>query len=92
MIADLFLTRRVLEDRLVVPQTSILRDENGFSVYIVDRSGGAPAARRVAVETGPTFGGDTVVTEGLTSGDEVIVTGQNSVTDGDGLEIISTES
>jgi len=92
MIADLFLTRRVLDDRLVVPQTSILRDETGFSVYVVDRSGGTPVARRVDVVPGPSYGGDTVVTEGLADGDEVIITGQNSVTDGDGLEIIRSES
>lgn len=92
MIADLFLTRRVLENRLVVPQTAILRDENGFSVYTVDRSGEVPVARRVDVVPGPTYGGETVVSEGLNAGDEIIITGQNSVTDGDGLEIIRTES
>jgi membrane fusion protein (multidrug efflux system) len=92
MIADLLITRRVLEDQLVIPQTSILHDEQGYSVYIVDRSSGTPAARRVRITTGPSYGGRTVVEDGLESGAEVIVTGQNSVTDGDLLEILSTES
>lgn len=83
MIADLKVTRRVLENQMVIPQTSILRDENGTSVYVAVEDGGQLVADRKPIRLGPSYAGMTVVADGLVSGDEVIVTGQTSVTEGD---------
>ena len=83
MIADLKVTRRVLENQMVIPQTSILRDENGTSVYVAVQDGGQLVADRKPIRLGPSYAGMTVVADGLVSGDEVIVTGQTSVTEGD---------
>lgn len=87
MIADLKLTRRVLADRIVIPQTSILRDENGSSVYLAVSSTNGKIAERRAIELGPSFAGETVVMDGLSAGDELIVAGQMSVTEGDRIDV-----
>jgi membrane fusion protein (multidrug efflux system) len=90
MIVSLLITRVRLEDRLVVPQTAILRDENSSSVFVVNRSSGQPTAERRTIRTGASYGGRVVVEEGLFDGDEVIVVGQTNVTEGDAVEIAST--
>ena len=87
MIADLKLTRRVLADRIVIPQTSILRDENGSSVYLAISAANGKIAERRAIVLGPSFAGETVVMEGLSAGDELIVAGQMSVTEGDRIDV-----
>jgi multidrug efflux pump subunit AcrA (membrane-fusion protein) len=74
MIANLQITRARLEDRLVVPQTAVLRDENAQSVFVVTRTDGTARAERRTVTTGAS---------GLEPGDEVIVVGQTIVTEGD---------
>lgn len=89
MIADLKLTRKVLDDQIVVPQTAILRDENGMSVYLaVDAADGKIAERRT-IQLGPSYDGQTVVATGLQAGDEIITAGQTSVTEGDAV-IVTT--
>jgi len=89
MIADVQITRRVLQDVLVLPQTAILRDENGSSVYIVNKNASRTTAERKSIELGPSFGGQTVIEAGLTAGDEVISTGQTMVAEDDQVEIIN---
>lgn len=83
MIANLQITRARLEDRLVVPQTAVLRDENAQSVFVVTRTDGTARAERRTVTTGASFGGRVVIESGLEPGDEVIVVGQTIVTEGD---------
>lgn len=83
MIADVFVTRAVLNNQFVLPLTAILRDETGSSVYVVDRSSASPLAARRQITVGASYGGRVVITSGLTGGDEVIVVGQTIVTEGD---------
>ena len=90
MIADLFLTRKQLENQTVIPQTSILRDELGNSVYVVNRSSGTAVAERKSVYLGASYDGQTVVTSGLEIGDEVIVVGHTRITDGDAVESVGS--
>ncbi len=92
MLADVFVTRSVLENQFVLPQTSILRDENGSSVYVVDRSSGNPTASRRRVTTGVSYGGETVISSGLNDGDEVIIVGQTTVTEGDLVSAVNGSS
>lgn len=88
MIADLFITRTVLQNVLVVPQSAIVRDESDQpSVFVVDRSGEAPVALQRPVSLGPSANGLTVVESGLREGDELLVAGQSQVTDGDPIRI-----
>lgn len=88
MIADLFVTRTVLEDVLVVPRSAIVRDEDDrSSVYVVDRSAEPPVARQRVITVGPTSNGLAVVESGLEAGREVLVAGQSQVTDGDPIRV-----
>jgi len=89
MIADVFVTRAVLTSQIVLPQTSVLHDELGASVYIVDRSDGSARAVRRTVSLGASYGGKTVIAGGLEEGAEVIVVGQTVVTEGDLVEPVS---
>lgn len=92
MIADLFVTRNTLDDVIVVPQSAVLRDEGGNSVYVVDRSGPRPTAERRIVELGNANSGRVQVISGLDIGDELITVGANSVAPGDAIEITSNDS
>jgi membrane fusion protein (multidrug efflux system) len=92
MIADLFVTRNTHEAVIVVPQSAILRDEGGNSVYVVDRSGQRPTAKRRVVELGNTNSGRVQVISGLEVGDELITVGANSVAPGDAVEVAVGDS
>jgi membrane fusion protein (multidrug efflux system) len=89
MIATVIVTRKTIENALVVKQSAILRDEFGSSVYVVDRSSGQPTALRRTIKIGPSNRGMVVVTDGLSEGAELITVGQSNVAPGDLLEIES---
>ena len=87
------LNRAGAKDALVVPQTAVLRDINGDSIFIVEQregQGEAPAilnAKRVPVKLGPSSGGQVVVATGLAPGAQVVVRGQASLTTGDRVRV-----
>jgi membrane fusion protein (multidrug efflux system) len=87
MITDVKLTRRKLEGQMVIPQTSVLRDETGTSVYVVEMDGSNTVAQRRIVTLGASYQGQTVVTAGLSAGDRVITAGQTAVADGDQVTV-----
>lgn len=82
MTARLDLTRRVVEDALVVPEPAVVRDEEGPGVFVVVPGEDGPTARRRAVQLGPRGRDGVVLLEGVRSGDEVVVTGQQTLADG----------
>jgi membrane fusion protein (multidrug efflux system) len=92
MIADVFVTRSSVAAAIVIPQSAVLRDEEGSSVYVVDRSGPRPTAQRRIVTLGDSYGGNVVVSTGLESGDELITVGANNVAPGDFVETIGDGS
>lgn len=83
MIADLLITRKTWEDQIVVPQNAILRDENGYTVYVVED--GRAVLRDI--DPGPSNDGRTRVRDGLMAGDVLIVRGQSNVTTGDAVRV-----
>jgi RND family efflux transporter MFP subunit len=94
MIANLLVTRQTMENQLVIPQSSILRDENRVTVFVVTSPGDGTMqiAERRTIEVGASFAGRAVVLSGLTAGDEIIVVGQTNVTEGDAVEIANRSS
>jgi membrane fusion protein (multidrug efflux system) len=66
------------EERVVVPQEALLADQEGVYVFIVE--GDKAAVRRV--KPGGESGTDTVVQEGLSGGEQIIVEGLQSVRPG----------
>lgn len=89
MVVNLEVTRRVWEDVLIVPRTVLVRNEEGFQLFVVRQQSDPPVAEMRRVKTGAASGSLILVEEGLEPGDEVIVTGQTNVSDGDFLRILS---
>lgn len=87
MVARLFVTREQLENVLVVPRATVMRDENGMGVYVVERRGDTAVASRRNVVTGSSYGGNVVLISGVETGDEVVVVGQNNLTQGDEVQV-----
>lgn len=87
MVANVHVRRAQLDDVLVVPQTAVLRDENGTALFVVDRSGAQAVAERRSITLGPSYAGRVVITNGLAAGDEVIIVGQTNVTPGDAVAV-----
>lgn len=68
-----------LDKAVLAPDEAIQHAPDGLFVYIVSDDG---KAHRQVVEVGPSDGGNTVVTSGLTAGQHVVVGGQYRLVDG----------
>ena len=66
------------EERVVVPQAALIADQQGIYVFIVED--GKAATRRVKV--GQAVGGSVVITDGLSGGELVVITGIQSLKPG----------
>ena len=90
MVVRMDVTRSILENVIVVPTEAIVRDERGTSVFIVTQdSSGAVATRRV-VELGPNAGETIVIRSGVAAGDQIIVSGAGSLTEGERVRVTET--
>lgn len=67
------------QEKLVIPQSALLLDQQGAYVLKVDQSKKVVLQR---IKTGDEYGTSLVVTEGLKAGDEVIVSGQQKTRPG----------
>lgn len=92
MIVELQVNRSTLQDVLIIPRTAVLRDEEGSSVFISRIENGAKFAELVNVTTGMSSGPIIQIINGLEEGDEVVVLGMRSLSIGDQLNIIQTET
>jgi len=89
MLAELLVARNRHDAVLTLPRNALVPDELGPGVYVVvDTPDGAIAQRRPVV-VGPDAVGFVIIESGLDAGDEVIVLGQHSVSDGDPVEVSS---
>ncbi len=90
MVAQLLVERDDLANVLVVPREAVLRDELGSAVFVVKRGSDSLAtATRQSIKLGASYGGRVVVAEGLSAGDEVIISGQTLLTDGDFVRVVA---
>ena len=88
MVVRLGVTRDVLRDVISVPIDAVVRDERGTSVFVVATdSVGAFVAERRAVELGPQSGAEVVLTSGVASGEQVVVSGQSGLAPGDRVRV-----
>ncbi|RQP06102.1 MAG: efflux RND transporter periplasmic adaptor subunit [Paracoccus sp. BP8] len=69
--------------RLVLPEAAILQRDNGAHVWVVSREGdqGTVSLRRIEV-LGPPIGRSVTVASGLSPGEEVVIRGIHSLTEG----------
>ena len=92
MIVDLQVKRSTLQNVLIIPRTAVLRDEEGTSVFISRVENGIKNAELVDVSTGMSSGPVVQILSGLEEGDEVVVSGMRSLSIGDQLNVIQTET
>jgi membrane fusion protein (multidrug efflux system) len=88
MVANMSVTRRRVDDAIVVPQDALVRVEDGYVVFVLAERAGTTVAERRAVELGPTRRNLVVVESGVSVGEELIVVGQKSVADGDRVNVV----
>ncbi|CAN5790621.1 efflux RND transporter periplasmic adaptor subunit [soil metagenome] len=89
MVANLQVARRAVGEALLVPQSAVLRRDDGYVVYVVTERDGQPVAEVRDVIPGASEGGRVVIEQGLNAGDRVIVVGQQQVSTGDRLRIVN---
>ncbi len=89
MIAGVEIATERLEEALVVPQTSVLRTEDGYQVFIVVEEDGDLFARPRGVTLGPSYADLTVLESGIEAGERVIVRGQQLVEAGDRVRVVN---
>ncbi len=75
------------ENSLVVPSIIVKQDIKGNYLYRVESNNGELVAGKVYVETGRSYNDQTVIEKGIKSGDRVIVSGFNQVSDGAKISI-----
>lgn len=88
MVANMSVTRRRVEDAIVVPQDALVRVEDGYVVYVVVSRDGMVVAEERSVELGPTRRNLVVIESGLSVGERLIVLGQKMVADGDRVNVV----
>jgi RND family efflux transporter MFP subunit len=88
MLAELRVARVQHTDVLTLPRSAVVNDEIGPGVYVVERNGDSAVARRRPVVLGADAIGFVIVESGLSAGDEVVVLGQHSISDGDAVDVV----
>ncbi|MFZ0391023.1 MAG: efflux RND transporter periplasmic adaptor subunit [Calditrichia bacterium] len=84
MVANVQLLRRSFTDIIVVPLDAVIETEQGRYVFVSD--GGV--AKKVMVDLQAVYQ-DSVFVNGLSSGQKLVVVGQQELTDGDSLELVN---
>jgi len=76
------------KNALVVPAISVGRDAKGAFLFVITQEEGKQKAVKKYVTTDRSSEGQTLVTEGLNAGDQVVVEGYNEVANGDVVKIV----
>lgn len=88
-LAKLRLKEYTNEAALVLPSNVIQQDNKGSFVFVVDNNNGTPVAQKKYITIGKTNNeNQTMVTGGLTEGEQVIVEGFNLVNNGLQVKIV----
>lgn len=86
MIAKLKINDAVLKNVLAVPSNVIQKSAEGMYVLVAKNENGIKTAVKHMVKTGAEYNGVTVITQGLTEGDNIITFGYSEVVDGQRIE------
>jgi RND family efflux transporter MFP subunit len=81
--------------RMAVPLSAIVRspqNDGQYGLYVVDQQGGKAVARLRPVKLGPLLGNTVVVSEGIKSGETVVVKGTTLIIDGEQVRVVPTSS
>jgi membrane fusion protein (multidrug efflux system) len=86
LIAKLKINDEVLKNVILVPSNIIQRSADGAYVLIAQMKNGKKTAVKKMVKTGVEYDGNTVITDGLNEGDNIITFGYTEVVDGQGID------
>ena len=75
------------DSAIVVPSNIIKQDQRGQYLYVISDLPENPVAKKVYIETGMSYGAETLVSEGIEKGEKVVTNGYNQVTDGSPVEV-----
>lgn len=92
MVVDLQIKKSTLENVIIVPRTAVLRNEQGMSVFRSRDVNGIKVAELVDVRTGSSSGALVQILNGLQDGDEIVVSGMRTLSNGDELNVLSNET
>ena len=87
MFADVSFRTDTSADTIVIPTEAILTSGQDQYVFVVEDG----TARQVPVRTGLTGSGVTEITEGLEDGQQLVTVGQEYLSDGEAVRIVSGE-
>ncbi|MCC5926468.1 MAG: efflux RND transporter periplasmic adaptor subunit [Bacteroidetes bacterium] len=90
MVADMHVLRQQFENQIVIPRTAVIRNEEGNSVFVVQRENGVERAATRRIDISLASGDFVIIASGLDEGDELIVSGLTAVGEGDRLNITGT--
>lgn len=88
-VANVEIANQRLRGVIVVPQSAILRTEDGYQVFVAVGQEGNLVADARAVRLGPSYANRTVIEEGLSEGDRLIVRGQQLVDVGNRVRVLN---
>ena len=88
MVANVQVERMRQEQVIVVPQDLVQRTEEGFQVFVAERSGDSVTARARSVELGASYANQVVITAGLSAGERLITAGHRQVDDGSMIRLM----
>ena len=84
---EMAVTIRVVKDNIpeaiVIPQDAVIDTDQGRIVFVADQN----VARSVPVALGSTSGGQVLVTDGLATGDTLIVVGHRNLVNGEAIQV-----
>jgi hypothetical protein len=76
---------------LIVPLSAVVKsaiDSDKYALMVVEQKGDVEIARLRTVELGDVMGNGVAVTQGVASGERVVVTGASLLVDGDPVRVI----
>jgi len=87
MLANIRFQDFEIDSALVVPSIIVKEDFKGKYLYVLEKEGDKSIARKKYVETSYSNDTSTMITNGLSAGDQVIVEGYNLVKDGSEIKV-----
>lgn len=88
-VADVVLTVDEISDALVLPRVALMSMEEGQVVFVVADSGEHAVAEARQVRIASWQGNEVVVESGVAPGDRVVVVGQQGLTHGDWVRVVT---
>jgi RND family efflux transporter MFP subunit len=92
MVVEMRVLRDELTESIIVPRTSIIRNDLGLSVFVVTDDNGQKRAVQRPVTIALSSGDFVVIEEGVQPGEEIVTAGFTSLNDGDLLNVTNTRS